>query len=90
VLVCGVANERSIAWAIAEAMHRHGARLILTYAGKVLEKRVRPLAESVRLPNWWCHATSPMTIPSNAASRRCGEHWDSFDVLDPRHRVRQP
>ena len=46
-LIFGVANERSIAWGIAEELHRAGANLAFTYAGEILEKRVKPLAESV-------------------------------------------
>ncbi len=43
----GVANERSIAWGIAQTLHRHGAALALTYQGGAFEKRVRPLAASL-------------------------------------------
>lgn len=46
-LIFGVANDRSIAWGIAQAFHREGAQLGFSYAGEVLEKRVRPLAASV-------------------------------------------
>lgn len=46
-LVFGVANERSIAWGITKAFHEHGASIGLSYAGEVLEKRVRPLAETI-------------------------------------------
>jgi len=46
-LIMGVANEKSIAWGIADALHREGAELAFTYANETLEKRVRPLAESV-------------------------------------------
>jgi len=46
-LVFGVANERSIAWGIAKAFYEHGARVGLSYAGEVLERRVRPLAASI-------------------------------------------
>jgi enoyl-[acyl-carrier protein] reductase I len=46
-LIMGVANDRSIAWGIAEAAHKSGAQLAFTYQGEALEKRVRPLAESV-------------------------------------------
>jgi enoyl-[acyl-carrier protein] reductase I len=46
-LVFGVANDHSIAWGIARAMHDQGARIALSYAGEVLERRVRPLAESI-------------------------------------------
>jgi enoyl-[acyl-carrier protein] reductase I len=45
--IFGVANDRSIAWAISEAFHAAGAQLAFTYAGEALEKRVRPLAESI-------------------------------------------
>jgi enoyl-[acyl-carrier protein] reductase I len=46
-LIFGLANERSIAWGITKAFHEHGARLGLSYAGEVLERRVRPLAEQI-------------------------------------------
>ncbi|MDE1904415.1 MAG: SDR family oxidoreductase, partial [Alphaproteobacteria bacterium] len=46
-LVMGVANDRSIAWAIARAAHAHGAELAFTYQGEALGKRVKPLADSV-------------------------------------------
>ena len=42
-VVMGVANKRSIAWGIAEALHKAGARLIFTYAGERFEKNVRTL-----------------------------------------------
>ena len=43
-LVIGVANEKSLAWSIAQELKAQGAELALTYQGEVLEKRVRPLA----------------------------------------------
>ena len=46
-LIFGVANDHSIAWGIAKQLHAHGARLAFSYAGEALERRVRPLAESV-------------------------------------------
>ncbi len=46
-LIFGVANERSIAWGIAQALHREGCELAFSYGAPPLEKRVRPLAESV-------------------------------------------
>ncbi len=47
-LIVGVANERSLAWAIAQQLHQGGAELAFTYQGETLERRVRPLAESVK------------------------------------------
>ena len=46
-LIFGVANDHSIAWGISQALHREGAQLGFSYAGEKLERRVRPLAESV-------------------------------------------
>lgn len=46
-LIMGVANDRSIAWGIAKAMHAAGAELAFTYQGEAFEKRVEPLAASV-------------------------------------------
>lgn len=46
-LIVGVANDHSIAWGIAQALHREGANLAFTYLGEQLERRVRPLAESL-------------------------------------------
>jgi enoyl-[acyl-carrier protein] reductase I len=46
-LVMGVANDRSIGWGIAQAVAQQGAELAFTYQGEALEKRVRPLAQSV-------------------------------------------
>jgi enoyl-[acyl-carrier protein] reductase I len=46
-LIMGVANDRSIAWGIAQQASLHGASLAFTYQGEALEKRVRPLAQSL-------------------------------------------
>jgi enoyl-[acyl-carrier protein] reductase I len=49
-LVMGVANDRSIAWGIARTLAQHGAALAFTFQGEALERRVRPLAASVKSP----------------------------------------
>ena len=49
-LVLGVANKRSIAWGIAQAAHRAGARLALTYQGERLQENVTELAAQLRDP----------------------------------------
>ncbi len=46
-LIVGVATDRSIAWGIAQAMHREGAELAFSYQNERLQERVQPLAESV-------------------------------------------
>ena len=80
VAVFGVANERSIAWGIAEAMHKQGARLAFSYAGEVLEKRVRPLAESVNADLVLsCDVTSDEQVAQ--AFKEIAAKWDGIDVL---------
>jgi enoyl-[acyl-carrier protein] reductase I len=49
-LILGIANKRSIAWGIAQAAHREGARLAVTYQGERLEENVRELAGQLRDP----------------------------------------
>ena len=46
-LIMGVANDRSLAWGIAKAVHGQGAELAFTYQGEALAKRVKPLAEQL-------------------------------------------
>lgn len=46
-LIMGLANDKSLAWGIAQQLHAHGAELAFSYQGEALEKRVRPLAASL-------------------------------------------
>ena len=46
-LIMGLANDKSLAWGIAKALHAHGAELAISYQGDVMEKRVRPLADQL-------------------------------------------
>ncbi|GBH29093.1 enoyl-ACP reductase FabI [Sphingobium xenophagum] len=46
-LIMGLANDKSLAWGIAKALHEQGAELAFSYQGDALAKRVRPLAEQV-------------------------------------------
>ncbi len=79
-LIMGIANERSIAWGIAKSAKREGAELAFTFAGEMLEKRVRPLAaelgSEIVLP---CDVQVDSDIET--AFESLGAHWDSFDFL---------
>src|SRR3954464_6245680 len=79
-LIVGVASERSIAWGIAQAMHREGAELAFTYVNEKFKERVQPLAESlgskVVLP---LDVTNDAEIDSTFASLK--QSWNSLDVL---------
>jgi enoyl-[acyl-carrier protein] reductase I len=46
-VIFGVANDKSIAWGVAQQLHEAGAEIAFTYLNDALEKRVRPLAESL-------------------------------------------
>ncbi len=46
-LIMGLANDRSLAWGIAQKLTEHGAEIAISYQGEVMEKRVRPLAEQL-------------------------------------------
>lgn len=76
----GVANDRSIAWGIAEAAANSGAELAFTYQGEALEKRVRPLAEQVGskiiVP---CDVTDEASI--DAAFKTLEEEWGQIDFV---------
>ena len=79
-LIMGVANDRSIAWGIAKAARAHGAELAFTFQGEALEKRVRPLAESVGcdlvMP---CDVTDDASIDSVFAT--LAKTWGRLDFL---------
>lgn len=79
-LVMGVANDRSIAWGIAAAVAAQGAELAFTYQGEALERRVRPLAESVGaklvMP---CDVTSPESLDETFETLK--KEWGEIDFV---------
>ncbi|MGE5766009.1 MAG: enoyl-ACP reductase [Bacteroidota bacterium] len=79
-LIMGVANDHSIAWGIAQALHRQGAELAFTYQGTAFERRVRPLAEtagsSVVLA---CDVEQESEVAGVFA--RLGETWGTIDFV---------
>ncbi len=79
-LIMGVANDRSIAWGIASACAAHGADLAFTFQGEALERRVKPLAESVNselvMP---CDVTDEASI--EAVFETLGNAWGKLDFL---------
>jgi enoyl-[acyl-carrier protein] reductase I len=79
-LLMGVANQRSIAWGIADALARAGARLAFTYQGEALKKRVEPLAQSVGgYVAGHCDVTEPATI--DAAFANVEREFGGIDFL---------
>lgn len=80
VLIVGLASNRSIAWGIAQAMHREGAELAFSYQGEKLEGRVKKMAAEVG---------SNMVFPCDVGSDteidtlfdELGQQWDGLDVI---------
>jgi enoyl-[acyl-carrier protein] reductase I len=79
VVVLGVANEKSIAWAIARLFREQGAELFLTYSGEAIEKRVRPLAESINADVAPCNVNSDEEI--SALMDKIKLCWGGLDIL---------
>jgi enoyl-[acyl-carrier protein] reductase I len=79
-LVFGVANDHSIAWGIAQALHAEGATLGFSSVESLLEKRVRPLAASLGST-----FVEPCDVQSDADIERVFARWgeahDSLDIL---------
>ena len=79
-LIFGVANEKSIAWAVAEAYRREGAEVALAYAGEAVGKRVIPLGQSLgaslMLP---CDVRSDADLAQLFAA--VGKAWGGLDIL---------
>ncbi len=79
-LVMGVANDRSIAWGIAQAVAAQGAELAFTYQGEALGKRVIPLAKSLN-----CDFVVPCDVTDDASVdavfAEIGKRWGKMDFL---------
>ncbi|HRQ64390.1 MAG TPA: enoyl-ACP reductase [Xanthomonadaceae bacterium] len=79
-LIVGIASQRSIAWGIAEAMHREGAELAFTYQNDKLKSRVEDAAQQfgsdIVLP---CDVAEDIEI--DTLVRDLGARWDGLDIL---------
>jgi enoyl-[acyl-carrier protein] reductase I len=79
-LVFGLANDKSIAWGITQAFHREGAKIGISYAGDMLEKRVRPLAAQVGADFVeQCDVASDEQIA--AVAEKAKAHFGEIDII---------
>lgn len=79
-LILGVANDKSIAWGIAEYLHKEGAELAFSYYGDSIKKRVVPLAESVGCANIFeCNAGSDQSIEEFFSNIK--SVWEKIDFV---------
>ncbi len=79
-LIFGVANDHSIAWGIAKALHEHGCEIGFSSVEMMLEKRVRPLAESIG-----SKFVEPCDVQSDEQIARVFQRWEEqmgqLDIL---------
>ncbi len=79
-LIFGVANDKSIAYAIAKELKDNGASIALSYAGEALKKRVEPIHEELGSEFMFqCDVASDAAIAESAEIVK--EKWGSFDIL---------
>lgn len=79
-LIMGLANDKSIAWGIAQAVAAQGAELAFSYQGEALKKRVEPLAESLGTPKLYeCDVASDASI--DALFQGLQAEWGQLDFL---------
>ncbi|MEL6700339.1 MAG: enoyl-ACP reductase FabI [Pseudomonadota bacterium] len=79
-LIMGLANDKSIAWGIAQALRAQGAEIALTYHGEAMKKRVMPLADTLGSTLVTeCDVSDPASV--TATMEALGAEWDGIDFL---------
>ena len=79
-LIMGVANDRSLAWGIAQAVAAQGGEIAFSYQGEAIEKRVRPLAETLGAPFLIeCDVTDPVSM--DACFAALAAKWPTIDFV---------
>jgi len=79
-LIMGLANDKSLAWGIAKKLHEQGAELAFSYQGDALEKRVRPLANSLGSDFLIeCDVSSMSAL--DTAFETLAERWPTIDFV---------
>ncbi|MBM3594216.1 MAG: enoyl-ACP reductase FabI [Alphaproteobacteria bacterium] len=79
-LIMGLANDKSLAWGISRQLHEHGAELAFSYQGEALEKRVRPLAESLG-SNFLIECDVSDMAALDTAFATLGAAWPTIDFV---------
>ncbi|MEO6388249.1 MAG: enoyl-ACP reductase FabI [Croceibacterium sp.] len=79
-LIMGLANEKSLAWGIAQKLREHGAEMAFSYQGEALERRVRPLAE--QLGSDFCFDCDVSQMAAlDTAFDTLKSRWDTLDFV---------
>ncbi len=79
-LIMGLANDKSLAWGISKALAAQGAKLAFSYQGEALEKRVRPLAESLG-SNLLIECDVSDMAKLDSAFDELKQHWETIDFV---------
>ena len=79
-LIMGLANDRSLAWGIAQKLGEQGAELAFSYQGEALEKRVRPLAEQLG-SNFLVDCDVGDMAALDRTFEELGKRWDGLDFV---------
>ena len=80
-LIMGLANDKSIAWGIAQALDAQGAQIAFSYQNEALEKRVKPLSETLQFEPTLikCDVTDSASV--EACFKELGEKWGKIDFV---------
>lgn len=80
-IVMGLANDKSIAWGIVQALNAQGARLAISYQNEVLQKRVEPLAAQLDNEPLLIKCDVSDSASVEACFKELGEKWDKIDFV---------
>jgi len=80
-VIMGLANDKSMAWGIAQALKAQGAEIAITYQNEALEKRVLPLAEELGEGTTLIKCDVGDSASVEAAFKEIGDKWGKIDFL---------
>lgn len=80
-LIMGLANDKSIAWGIAQALNAQGAQIAISYQNEALEKRVQPLAAQLDKEPLLIKCDVSDSASVEACFKELGEKWGKIDFV---------
>ena len=80
-LIMGLANDKSIAWGVAQALNEHGARIAISYQNEALEKRVKPLASQLDKEPLLIQCDVSDSSSVEECFKELAEKWGKIDFL---------
>lgn len=80
-LIMGLANDKSIAWGIAQALNAHGAQIAISYQNEALEKRVQPLAAQLEKEALLIKCDVSDSASVEACFKELGDKWGKIDFV---------